>query len=169
MADFHRRDRTRYRSCTPAVIGKCELRTKFHMLQRGPGRAPAVSRNSFGQAAGPDVCEKKSRPRAILVQHHQDSMGRRVPGRRARRKTQGSDARSEDIARGSSVNPKEGRRGRRPARSATRPRPLNLHNENPSLSLSGKSRENLKKPRKGEARQQKTQFAASGFRGGCAF
>ena len=48
----------------------------------------------------------------------------RVPGRRARRKTQGSDARSEDIARGSSVNPKEGRRGRRPARSATRPRPL---------------------------------------------
>ena len=64
---------------------------------------------------------------------------RRVDGRRARRKTQGSDARSEDIARGSSVNPKEGRRGRRPARSATRPRPLNLHNENPSLSLSGSS------------------------------
>ena len=49
---------------------------------------------------------------------------RRVDGRRARRKTQGSDARSEDIARGSSVNPKEVTRGRRPARSATRPRPL---------------------------------------------
>ena len=64
---------------------------------------------------------------------------RGVAGRRARRKTQGSDARSEDIARGSSVNPKEVRRGRRPARSATRPRPLNLLNENPSLSLSGSS------------------------------
>ena len=63
----------------------------------------------------------------------------RVDGRRARRKTQGSDARSEDIARGSSVNPKEGRRGRRPARSATRPRPLNVLNKNTSLSLSGSS------------------------------
>ena len=61
----------------------------------------------------------------------------RVAGRRARRKTQGSDARSEDIARGSSVKHKEGTRSGQPARSVTRLRTLNVLNENPSLSLSG--------------------------------